>query len=77
MEQQPVYHFPDGLYGLEELKRFVIVQPDEKLPFAYLQAVDDPAISLLITNPFLTHSYYEFDLSEQDLAMLEQPTPEQ
>ena len=74
---QDIYTFPEGLYGLEDQKRFVIVQPDETLPFAYLQSVDEPEISLLITNPFVTYQQYEFDLSEQDLATLQHPTLEQ
>jgi flagellar assembly factor FliW len=66
-----IYHFPQGLPGFEELRRFVLLVPDPEMPLSFLQSVDDGNISFIMTNPFLYEPSYEFDIPEEDQAMLE------
>lgn len=71
--EQSLITFKEGLYGLEEYKRYILIQPDQELPFAYLQAVNEVEVCLLVADPFAFYPHYEFDLSEQDLQALEHP----
>lgn len=76
VQEDQLYTFESGLYGLEQHTRFALICPDDTLPFRYLQAVDEPGICLLVGDPFTFRRDYEFDLAEGDVAALGEPTPE-
>lgn len=76
VDEGDVYQFSIPMFGLEEYTQFVLIRPDESLPFAYLQSTQDPYISLLLADPFVFHSSYEFDLPEKELELLHNPTPD-
>ena len=75
-DEQAVYTFEQGLYGLEDHRRYVLLKPDPELPFAYLQALDNERVCLLLTTPFVFFPTFEFDLPEADLMALGHPTME-
>lgn len=77
VQEDQLYTFASGLYGLESYTRFALICPDDTLPFRYLQAVDGPAICLLVGDPFTFRRDYEFDLAEGDVTALGEPTNEQ
>lgn len=64
IEQEDVFTFPQGIPGFEELRNFVIIQPDQQVPFSYLQSTEQDDLSILITNPFLFYPDYELKLSD-------------
>lgn len=70
VQEEEIIHFPHGIPGFENMKRFMIIDLDD-IPFSYLQCIDEPELSLLITDPFLFNKNYEFDLSESARAELE------
>jgi flagellar assembly factor FliW len=64
--------FPDGLVGCQDWKNFVLLSDDEEsLPVACLQSVDQPQISLLVTDPRLIDAGYSVSLSAEDSANLD------
>jgi flagellar assembly factor FliW len=65
--EDKVITFKEGLPGFPQLHRFAILEMDELKPFQYLQALDDPPISLFIINPFLVDPTYEFRLMDSDM----------
>lgn len=75
IDEQSVLQFPEGLFGLEEIREYVIFKQDESLPFAYLQAKEEPGVCLLVADPFVFLPSYEFALSAQDLRALGDPEP--
>ncbi|MBL0385517.1 flagellar assembly protein FliW [Tumebacillus sp. ITR2] len=75
VEGDAVLTFADGLYGFEVIREYVLVQTDATLPFAYMQAKDEPGICLLVADPFVFNPSYEFDLSAQDTQALGNPAP--
>jgi flagellar assembly factor FliW len=62
-----VITFKEGLPGFPKIHRFAVLDVDEVKPFQYLQALDDPPISLFIINPFIVDSTYEFRLADSDM----------
>lgn len=77
LDESLIFEFPDGLFGMEGLTRFALIQTEDNGPFGYLQSTDTPQICLLLTNPFLFHREYEFELPESDADKLGSPSPEQ
>lgn len=77
IEENSIFELGQGLFGLEEYKRYALIRTDESLPFAYLQSVDEPSICLLLADPFSFYKDYGFDLQPQDVEALGQPTEEQ
>jgi flagellar assembly factor FliW len=65
--EEKVLTFKEGLPGFPQIHRFVILEREEIKPFQYLQALDDPPISLFLINPFLVDPSYEFRLSDADM----------
>jgi flagellar assembly factor FliW len=68
----PAITFPDGLVGCHDWKNFVVMidDGDEELPVAVLQSLDDPSISLLVTDPKFIEPSFLPQLSAQDAAEL-------
>lgn len=66
--------FDEGILGFEELKRYAIILCEGTEPIQWLQAVDDPRISLPIVNPFLIKQDYELDVDEAELKSIGMPT---
>ena len=68
INEDKILMFKEGLPGFPQIRRFVVLEPDEIKPFHYLQALDDPPITFFIINPFLVDRAYEFRLSEAEMA---------
>ncbi len=67
-----VIAFPRGLIAFEDKKSFVLIDnEDEKLPFSWLQSVDDPALCFVVMNPFVFKKDYEFDIPQDAVSELE------
>jgi len=66
--EDKILTFKEGLPGFPQIHRFVVLELLEIKPFQYLQALDDPPITLFVINPFMVVPTYEFRLSETDMA---------
>lgn len=72
VEEDHIITFPQGLPGFEENRQYVILQSEEDEPFSFMQSVDNPNLSFVVTNPFLFYPGYEFQLPgsvEEELAI--------
>lgn len=65
----PVYLFPKGLPGFDQLREFSLQEHNEV--FSLLSAVDQPEISFITVNPFDFITDYEFALSDDTMADIE------
>jgi flagellar assembly factor FliW len=70
-----VIAFKEGVPGFPQIHRFAVVEMEELKPFQYLQALDDPPISLFIINPFLIDPTYEFKLTDADMEDVRNTNP--
>ncbi|MBW2109269.1 MAG: flagellar assembly protein FliW [Deltaproteobacteria bacterium] len=66
---EKIIFMPQGVLGFPQAKRFCILQHKPGSPFFWLQAVDDPALAFVMTNPWLFKPDYEVDVKPAGLAM--------
>ncbi|SFL89115.1 flagellar assembly factor FliW [Paenibacillus sp. 1_12] len=73
--KQEMFHFSNGLPGLEEHRDFLLIPMEEGVPFSYLQSLDEGSLSILVTNPFDYFHDYDFSMNEgtQFELQIEQP----
>lgn len=76
IEQSQIINFPQGIPGFMDKKAFIPIEYKEGSPFQFLQAVEDPDLAFVITNPFSLFVDYELALSDQDQELLEIEKPE-
>ncbi|GBF10539.1 flagellar assembly protein FliW [Tepidibacillus sp. HK-1] len=69
--ESDVLHFEKGIPGFEEEKQFILFQPDQENPLAFLQSIHTVNLAFVIANPFSFYPNYEFELDEQSIAELE------
>lgn len=68
-------YFPEGLIGCEEWRHFVLEADPATAPVLVLRSLDEPAVSFLVTDPYLICPDYRFELGEADAAALEAASP--
>ncbi len=69
-----VIDFPDGLIGLPG-RRYALIAQSAASPFYWLHAVDEPAVAVPVTNPWLFFSDYEVKIGDEDARRLELQGP--
>jgi flagellar assembly factor FliW len=74
VDASAVIEFPAGLIGLGG-QRYTLIATDADAPFAWLHSVDDPAVALPVTNPWLHFADYSVDLSDADSARVGTENP--
>lgn len=66
-----VIHFPEGLLGFNELRRFVLLDDPSDEIFAWLQSCEDPGIAFPLLEPELFTAGYNVQLTKHDLEILQ------
>lgn len=67
---EAIYEFPQGLYGFEDLKRFILLTIEGVTPWRWLQSVEDGDIAFLVLDPFLVDEHYSPSLRPNDLQVI-------
>jgi flagellar assembly factor FliW len=70
IDPDTVIEFPDGLIGLGG-SRYALLSNDPESPIVWLHCIDDPALSLPVTDPHRFFSSYRVDLADEDAERLE------
>ncbi len=68
-----VLHFPDGIYGFEDVREFILLQEDDGRVIWSLQAADAPYPSLIVVDPFLVAPGYRPRLPRADRIAIGDP----
>lgn len=77
IKQEEIIMFQDGIPGFEKLTQYVIIKnPEEEIPFHWLQSVEDPQLAFVIINPFLFKKDYDFQIPKSIVERLEINAPE-
>ena len=57
-------HFPEGLIGLDQLRRFLVMPNRKEGPLFWLQSVDDPDFAFVVTDP--TNFFLDYLVAPDD-----------
>jgi flagellar assembly factor FliW len=76
-EEENIIVFNKGLLGLNELKKYVLLDLEGYEPFKVLQSLEDEEIALIVTSPYEFFNDYEIKLSEETVKNLKIDSPEQ
>ncbi|MBI5741907.1 MAG: flagellar assembly protein FliW [Nitrospirae bacterium] len=60
-DEEKIINFSDGLVGLPDLKRFILIDHKDT-PLKWLQAVDDPDIAFIVASPDIIIEGYSTDV---------------
>ena len=66
VEEGSVIEFPEGMLGLPQFKRYIIVRDPNAEPFLRLQCVDEPSIGFLTIDPAFADTGYKDYVLAQD-----------
>lgn len=69
IDSQPVTT-PDGIPGFEKTRRWTLERCGPEAVFCVLRSVEQPAVGLLVAEPWGLAPGYEPDLPDQDLARI-------
>ena len=70
--EESIVHFPRGLFGLEKVRYYCLLQHDDQGRFQWLHALDDPGIAMLVVNPLVHFPTYEFEIPDSAAELLKQ-----
>ncbi len=77
INEEDILVFDDGILGFEDSKKYIIINnPDPKVPFMWLQGVDEPELAFVITDPFLFVKDLEFDIPDRTVEELAAEKPQ-
>ena len=71
IKESEILTFEQGILGLADRKKFILLALDADLPLALLQSLEQPEISFVVAYPFVFKKDYAFDLSEEDKEQLQ------
>ena len=71
VEQAKIITFSCGMPGFENLRRFFVLSAGDADNIQWLQSMDDPAVALLIIDPFKYFKGYCVDIPEPDQRELQ------
>lgn len=72
VDESDVVHFPEGLLGFEELRRFVLVDDEEFRPFVWFLSIDNPEVGFAVAEPhYFSTTPYDISLSPADDGLLQ------
>jgi flagellar assembly factor FliW len=69
--EESLLHFPRGLYGLENTCSFCLLQHGESRDFLWLQSAEEPALAMVVTEPFRLFSNYEIEIPNPTAELLQ------
>jgi flagellar assembly factor FliW len=69
IDPETVIEFPDGLIGLGG-SRYALLANDPDSPIVWLHCIDDPTLSLPVTDPQRFFSGYQVELTDEDAERL-------
>ena len=76
IDPDSILTFPQGISGFENLTRFKLFHEEKDQPLVYwLQAIDDPDIAFSVVDPSVFGLFYEFDLTDEEIALLQSEDP--
>ena len=77
VDPEKIISFADGIPGLEQYKKYALLQFEESYPIVWLQSMEDTGISLPVLDTFSVLPEYVFDIEDKDVEELALNNPEE
>lgn len=52
VDEKYIFNFPNGLFGFENLREFVMIRQEETAPFRWLISLEEPSIGFPLLSPW-------------------------
>lgn len=72
VDEKSLFEFPDGLLGLEESTRSLVLVEQEDTPYFWLHSTTDPEVAFVVTDPWAFWPDYDIvipDEVEEELGL--------
>ncbi len=70
IDPESIIHFPNGLPGFEDQKRFKLFHQEGNDALFWLQSIDDADLTFAVTAPTTFNINYNFSLSDEESRLL-------
>ena len=77
VDEKKIIVFDDGIPGLEQYKKYALLQFEESYPIVWLQSMEDTGICLPVLDTFKVLPDYVFDIDETDVKALNLNGPDE
>ncbi|MCG8565343.1 MAG: flagellar assembly protein FliW [Desulfobacterales bacterium] len=68
IDEEKILTLPVGIPGFRDIKKYVVLQKPETVPFLLFQALEDPDLSFVILDPVKV--FPEYEIGKRDLEKL-------
>jgi flagellar assembly factor FliW len=75
VDDERIMTFPRGLLGFPSYTKYALIQTGEENYFFWLQAVEEPSLAFVVTDPSIFFKDYEVPLREETATDLELTDP--
>jgi len=77
VDESKLISFEEGIPGLEEYKKYALLQFEDSYPIIWLQSIDEGGICLPVLDTFVVINDYVFDIEDSDVKELDLKGPEE
>jgi flagellar assembly factor FliW len=70
IQDDQIIHFPDGIYGFDDSKRFVLLDTGSAAGMMHLQCVDSPTPRFIVLDPYMLLEDYGPDFPQDAFKKL-------
>ena len=61
INENDIIKFPNGIYGFEDTKEYVILKMEKDSPFIWMQSIKDDDLAFVLIDPRIFTNDYLFD----------------
>jgi len=76
VDEGKILDFGSGIPGLEQYRKYALLQFEESYPIVWLQSMDDSGVCLPVMDTFAVLPDYVFDIDDSDVKELELTSPD-
>ena len=77
IDESKLIMFSEGIPGLEEYRKYALLQFADSYPIIWLQSVEEGGVCLPVVDTFAVLPDYVFEIGDDDVAELELKSPEE
>ena len=77
VDEEKSIMFNDGIPGLEQYRKYTILQFEDSYPIVWLQSIEDTGICLPVLDTFKVLPEYVFDIDDADVKALGLTSPDE